>query len=402
MKTAVIISEYNPFHTGHEYQIEKIREDLGADTAVVSIMSGNFVQRGDVAVMDKHERARLAVLSGVDLVLELPFPYSMGSAEFFASAGVSIANAIGVADHLSFGSECGDAERLRAVAKNTLSPEYNAELARMIDAHTNDSTGYPALCELAYKSIFGEDLGIDFSPNNILAIEYLKALILSESPIMPHTVKRLGSDHKAVDISEATHQSATAIRSLIFENYNSAAEFIPYSAKSAFFEAFDLGEAPCDAEKLSSAIISYFRLNPYAPCEAHDAGGGLYNRLHKASLEATTISSLTELAMTKKFTAARVRRAMWFSYFGITSSDIRKLPRYTQVLAMNDVGKSILKQIKKVSDFPVLTKPSFSDFGDEETLKQKMRADRADMIFQLTKPIPHPAAFALTSTPFIK
>ncbi len=401
MKTAVIICEYNPFHTGHKYHFDKIREELGSDTAIIAIMSGNFVQRGECAIIDKSVRARCAVTAGADLVLELPFPYSMASAEFFAAAGVQIANEIKLADYLSFGSECGDISALRTVAEAMLSDRYKSELLKLMSDAEKSNSGYPALSEQAYKNAFGDSIGVEFSPNNILALEYLKSLMLTKSSISPHTVKRIGADYNDSEIVEKAHQSASAIRILMKDSINSALDYIPDICKSAMLEGIEAGELPCDGERLSSAVISFFRLNPTTANDIHDAVGGLYNRLHKASLEATTISSLTNLAATKKFTMARVRRAMWFSYFGVTSSEMRSLPRYTQALAMNDVGKALLKRIKKISDFPILTKPSFSDFGDEEAARQKKAADRADMLFQLTKPKPHSAAFALITTPFI-
>ena len=124
MKTVLIISEYNPFHKGHKYQIDDIRKNFGKDTAIIALMSGSYTQRGDVAVMDKFLRAKSAVLEGVNLALLLPFPYSCSSAEFFATAGVSIANSLGIVDVLAFGSECGDVNKIVTVAKNMLSEKF--------------------------------------------------------------------------------------------------------------------------------------------------------------------------------------------------------------------------------------------------------------------------------------
>ena len=140
MKTVAIISEYNPFHNGHLYHTQKIREEFGEDTAIIAIMSGNFVQRGEAAIIEKWDRARIAVDCGVNLVLELPFPFSMASAEYFAKAGVCIADSVGVVDAISFGSESGSIDELCTAAENILSPEFDDEIKRL--TKDNTSMGY--------------------------------------------------------------------------------------------------------------------------------------------------------------------------------------------------------------------------------------------------------------------
>ena len=185
MTTVAIICEYNPFHRGHEYQIKRIREDFGEDTAIVCIMSGNFTQRGEIAFMPKGERAKCAVLGGANLVLELPFPFCSSSAEYFAKSGVKIADSLGCVDYLSFGSESGDIDALCNAAKIYLSDEFKEAFAALPDK----ALGYPVKCELAYRQI-ASDSELEFTSNNILAIEYIKALIESGSKIKPHTVLR--------------------------------------------------------------------------------------------------------------------------------------------------------------------------------------------------------------------
>ena len=401
MKTVAIIAEYNPFHTGHEYQVKKIHEEFGEDTRIVAIMSGNYTQRGDIAIMDKSTRAKAAVLSGVNLVLELPFPYSMSSAEFFAKSGVKIADSLGVIDYLSFGSEIGDIDALVRISENMSSSEYKAALSEKQKSDTAKELGYPRLCESVYNSVFPKE-DFTFTPNNILGVEYIKAILSIKSRIKPHTVKRVGASYSELEITEDEFQSASAIRDEIFKKNNSATKYIPQNAISAITEAYELGEFPCDAHKLSAAVIANFRLNPEpAFPDIHDAGGGLYFRLQKASISASDINSLTVLADTKKYTTSRIRRAIWYSFFGVTSSSVKELPAYTQILAMDKVGKTILKDIKKVSDFPVLTKPSSVESLPDAALHQKMLADKADAVFQLTKPKATPGNLALKTTPYI-
>lgn len=401
MKTVAIIAEYNPFHTGHKYQIDKIREEFGQDTRVVAIMSGNYTQRGSIAIMDKSTRAECAVRCGANLVLELPFPFSCSSAEFFAKSGVYIASRLGAIDVLSFGSELGDIDQLKTIAQNMQTQAYRDTLSDLITSSENKKEGYPALCEKAYKHLFGEELSSDFfTPNNILAIEYIKAIISLGANIEAHTVKRVGADYSNGKISDTTHQSATAIRNLMHENFDSAIRYIPNAAQNTVLKAYINKQAPCVEDKLSTAIISYLRLNS-PTVNIHDADGGLYNRLQNSSFEASTISKLTEIADTKKYTSARIRRAIWYSFFGVTSSDVNELPMYTQALAMDGVGKSILKDVKKMTDFPVVTKPSSYDFLSAAAKRQKEMNDKADSVFELTKPEPPHGNLSLMTSPFI-
>ena len=404
MKTALIISEYNPFHSGHKYQIEDVRKSYGEDTAVIALMSGSFTQRGEIAIADKFTRAECAILGGANLVLLLPFPYSVSSAEFFARAGVEIANNLGIVDILAFGSESGDVATLSEIAKNMLSDDFKVRLEELMKASENKAIGYPKLCEIAYNEIFSSELSSAFfSPNNILAIEYLKALILTNSNIAPYTTKRIGAGYNAEEITNSEHQSASAIRKEFKKDINSALEYIPNSSKKTFLKAYNSMSLPCDEDRLSSAVLSFFRLSsPTDSCNIHDADGGLYNRLITSSFKATSITNLTDLAATKKYTTARIRRAIWYSFFGVTSSEIRTMPKYTQALGMDLIGQTLLKRIKKTTGFPIITKPTATENLDEIALKQKQLSDKADFIFELSKPKSSPAETPLISKPFVK
>lgn len=400
MKTVAIISEYNPFHNGHLYQIEKVREHFGADTAIIAIMSSNFTQRGDIAIMDKWARAEAAVRCGVNLVLELPFPYSMSSAEFFARAGVHIADAIGVVDVLAFGSESGELDILEQTAQNLTSPLLDKEIARLNTQKDTENLGYAEIRELAYKNVFGSVPPIS-SANNILAVEYIKALRASNSAVAPFTIKRTGADYNNNSLSDGNIQSATAIRKLFFEN-NSAVDFVPNSVFECISEQQKAAAFPYDQEKLFSAVVTSFTLNYTDGCDnIHDVGGGLYNRLKNKSLEATSIQSLVELATTKKYTTARIKRGIWYSLLGVTSSDVRALPEYTQVLGLDKVGQALLKKIKKTSTVSILTKPS--DTPLSAIFKaQKELADKADAISQLARPTAGSVGSIYKRTPFVK
>ncbi len=396
MSTTVgIIAEYNPFHLGHKYQIEKIKERFGEDTAVIAVMSGNITQRGEVAIFDKAERAKAAVLCGVNLVLELPFPHCCSSAQFFAEGGVKILDAIGVTDYLSFGSECADIDKLTKAA-DILSEEA------LPHSESRDSVGYAKRCEELYKASACVDENI-FSPNNILGIEYIKAIKKAKSNIIPSTIKRSGDGYSQRS-AESHIASAMAIRELLYDNNNSAFDYMPKEAYNVFNTALTNGLAPCLCQGLDAAVISFLRLNTpkYSGIKIHDTDGGLYNRIQAMSLYADSISSLTELAKTKKYTTARIRRAIWYSFFGVTSSEVKSSPAYTQILAMDGIGAALLKRIKKNSDFPVLTKPSAEDKLNPAALEAKKLSDRVDSVLQLTKPSFVRGDAGLLFTPFVK
>ena len=403
MKLAAIIAEYNPFHNGHKYQIDKARELLGSDLAIVAIMSGNYTQRGELAIADKAFRAKAAVLSGVNLVIELPFPYSCSSAEIFATSGVHIANSIG-ADYLIFGSECGDIDALEKSAEILCSEEFKKNTDLIKSDKENDALGYPKIMEMAYKKTANSDVEVDISsPNNILAVEYIKAIKLLGANIKPITIKRCGAGYSSSTVlAEESFQSASAIRSLIEAGDESAYDYVPESSQSVLKEAASCGFMPSSIEKISSAIISSFRLSSASDIKIFDADDGLYNRLCKLSIKTNSVTSLASMAETKRHTRARIRRAIINSFFGVTSSLVKELPAYTQVLAMDEIGRRLLKRIKKTTGFTCITKPSaYSDFSDP-VISQKEMSNNADAIYALSLPGEIEGAFHLKFTPFVK
>ena len=403
MTTVAIVCEYNPFHNGHLYQIEAIRREFGEDTRIIAVMSGSFTQRGESAILDKTYRAKCAVLCGVNLVLELPFPFSMSSAEFFSRAAIHIINKIGIVDYVSFGSESGELTELTEYARVTLSDEYNRTLNKLTESCEYANLGYPELCELAYTDTVGSRPALKLTPNNILALEYIKELIRTDSTVKPHTIKRQGASFDEEKIVGSALQSATAIRASVLSGDYSALDYVPKITESVYFDATQNGDFPCSPSRLSTAVISYLRINSSsANVDIHDAKGGLYNRLRNASLEANDFETLISLTETKKYTRARIRRVVWYSFFGVTSSEVVTPPAYTQVLAMDGLGRSCLKEIRKLAGFPIITKPSSTKGLCDIARVQKALSDKADSVFQLTKPTPKSAAFSLTVTPFVK
>ena len=404
MKVVAIIAEYNPFHNGHKYQIDEIRRILGEDTAIIAIMSGNYTQRGEIAIADKTERARAAVLCGINLVLELPFPFSCSSAEFFANSGVKIANDLGIVDYLAFGVEGNDTDKLTAIFDGMASSEYDDMLITLSRSERGASLGYPELCQTAYNMLFDERLGRDFfTPNNILASQYVKALRLFNSDIKILPITRLGAGYSEGFKPETPLQSATYIREGVFSGDASALDYTPDLAKNIYSELLQHGRMPADISALDNAVISYFRLNPPSEkTEFFETLGGLYNRLYTTSLKTESVKSLILETQTKKFTTARIRRAILYSYIGVTSSDIKRGPLYTQALAMDSLGCELIKKSKKVSRIPIITKPaSYKDMG-EDIVKQRELSSRADAVFALTFKRPYPASYEVTFTPFVK
>ena len=399
-----IICEYNPFHNGHLYQIDKIREEFGEDTNIIAVMSGNYVQRGGVAIADKGLRAKCAVMSGVNLVLELPFPYSMASAEYFAKAAIHILDSIGCVDYVSFGSESGDILSLTKTAEIMLSSNFTDMMDELCGDSEMRKLGHAALCEIALKRLTHGDIeDVSLTPNNILAIEYIKAIITLKSNMKVHTVKRAFNSFSDDTFVTGNIQSATAIRNSIERKDISALEFIPNITKNIILEAISDGDFPCENERLSTAVIASLRLNSSLDCEdIHDTNGGLYNRLKDLSFKANSIESLICSAESKNFTKARIRRTLFYSLLGVTSSQFKDLPAYTQLLAFDLRGRAMLRTIGKQSHFPILTKPSDTSKLSSLAVSQKMISDKADSIFQMSKPMPKDGNSALRFTPYVK
>lgn len=397
MKNVAIVSEYNPFHRGHAYQIQKIRDEFGADTRIIAIMGGHFTQRGEVAVADKYLRARAAVDTGISLVLELPFPYSSASAEVFAKGAVSIADALGGIDILSFGSECGDVERLSRVAGRINSKDFQEAFEK-----ANSKDGYARAMEQTYITLYGtEDAQVLSSPNNILAISYLRALDDLKSEIKPHTVRRAGS---YADLSmSAPFPSAAAIRSaLSTDGFASVRDAFPEQTKSLWENAYEKQLFPTDPLRLSNALLAFLRIYPSQRKPIAEASDGLAERLCRLSHTVGSMAELYEAAATKHYTNARIRRAAWNLFFEVTSFEEKRPPLYTQLLAMDADGRNFLSEIRRRKRIPILTKPADYTQLPAEARAQAEKSFRADSIFSLALPLSPSADAFLRCTPYYK
>lgn len=336
MKTYGIICEYNPFHNGHIRQIEETRKH-GA-THIVAIMSGNYVQRGDVAIIDKFKRAQIAVNNGVDLVVELPVVYSLASAEMFARAGVMMLGALGCVDGISFGSECGDIEILKNAAMATFSAGTPEKLKPLLE----QGMSYPQALQQSVAFEYGPMVaGVFDEANNTLAVEYLKAMKVLGIDMDTFTVKREGAAHDGDECSE-TIASGSKLRQMI-EDGEDISKFVPEDMAKAAQE-YDDNENLAYFDNLERQFMYILRsANSQYIAETPDVAQGLENRILQAGKAAVSLDSFLEMVNTKRYTYAKFRRILLNMYLGIKSTDLQIPPPYGRILAFNDKGAEIMK-----------------------------------------------------------
>lgn len=376
MNAAGIIVEYNPLHMGHVHLLRQTRRILGEDTAILCCMSGDFVQRGDFALLRRQARAKAAVQSGADLVLELPLPWAVSSAEGFARGAVETLLSTNVLTHLAFGSECGDGAALQRVAAALQSEEFPALLRQ--ELKVGDS--FAAARERAVgKRLSPEDAALLQSPNNILGIEYCKALLDCKSTVEPLTIRRFGAAHDAKE-AQGTIASASAIRTLLKEGEQALSLMAP-AMKEAYLEEKAAGRAPVLWQNSERAILARLRSMRREEFAALDQGKeGLYNRLYEASRTAAGVEELLAAAKTKRYAYARLRRMVLWAYLGLKPAEIPQHPVYLRPLAMNDRGRAVLAKMRKEAALPILTKPAdVRRLGPEAQRLFAMEAAAADL-----------------------
>lgn len=368
MKTAGIIAEYNPFHNGHQYQLDQLRARTGADYIVVA-MSGDFVQRGEPALYDKYTRTRMALTAGADLVLELPAAFATSSAEDFAACGVALLDQLGVVDLLCFGSECGETAPLGTIAR--LLAEEPAEFTELLKERLRLGDSFPSAREWAVQewlnqAIPGPHASADgnavtaallSSPNNILGIEYMKALLRRNSRIQPYTIARSGQGYNEAEPVPGGHfASATAIRKAVHEGNTAYAESqMPLACHNA---------VPVFPDDLS--VLLNYRLLELAQAGRElsvfsDVSPALADRMQNQLLQ---FSSYTERIMqlkTRQYTYTRISRALLHIVLGITASQIAQYRRndyapYARILGFRRDAAPLLAQMKKNSSIPLITK----------------------------------------------
>ncbi len=337
MKICATIAEFNPFHNGHGYLLNAFKHDY--DGTVV-VLSGNFVQRGAPAIYNKFTRAKAAVANGADLVIELPVIYSLASAEFFATGAVKILNGTNCIDALFFGSESGDIDSLSSVAR--LSLNETEDFKTILKEKLSSGLAYPkALSETFIASGFDEQL--ISKPNNILGIEYIKALLKTNSAVTPLTIKRFGASHDS-SIASNSIASASHLRTLI-EKGSFTKNFMPYFPYPApVFEKYY-----SDIILYTLKAATFDELTKISDCNPEIA-----SRFISAS-NLTDVSEIVNYVKTKNITESRIRRIMWNLVLKNTISPSTD-PTYIRILAQNKRGSEIISHMKATATLPVIQK----------------------------------------------
>lgn len=361
---AGMITEYNPFHLGHQYHIDETRRRLNAD-AIVAVMSGAFVQRGEPALLDKWSRASAAVQGGADLVIELPALFAVSSAEYFATAGVHLLSQLGLVDVLSFGSECGSLDALKASALSISHLDAHWKTARK----SHPELSYPAL-----KAKILSEAGRESAetPNDILGIEYLKAIEALGVSIKPFTLQRAGHGYHDLSLEQAhpdkVFSSASAIRRALLSGMplSSVAEAVPPQTLEALKKAS--GSFPDQHKRFEWLRYRLLLHTPESLSQIHDMEEGLPERILAAAKSATDYETLVTAIKSKRHTRSRVERVLAKILLDLPKSRIGQnreiLPAYLRVLAFNDRGRGLLNRARKTSGLPVLTRVSPHDLKD--------------------------------------
>jgi predicted nucleotidyltransferase len=364
---AGIVVEYNPMHNGHLFHLEQTKKMTNCDS-IVAVMSGNFVQRGEPAFINKWARTKMALMGGVDLVLELPLIYSISSAEGFAFGAISTLDKLGVVDYVCFGSETGDIIILNFIA-NILSQEpasfksfLQNELKSGISfpkARQNALTNYIITNNFANVNPNIAELAVQ-SSNNILAIEYIKALIKISSNIKPITINRVSNNYNDVKLT-GNISSATSIRHGYINNLNISAA-LPDYANAIIDDEIANGRGPVNLDNFSDIILYKIRTSDENFLKSLlDIEVGLNFSLKKAAEDSKTVTELLEKLKNKRYTKTRLQRILLYALLDITSDNSKKIksePDYIRVLGFNSKGKAILNQIKKDCSVPIISSPS--------------------------------------------
>lgn len=366
MRVVGLIAEYNPFHNGHKYHIEKAKEFANADFAVV-VMSGNFVQRGTPAIIPKHLRAEAALKSGADLVIELPVCYATGTAEQFSYGAVSLLDKLGCVDAICFGSECGDIEPLKSLAK--ILCDEPSEYKENLQFNLRSGMSFPLARQKAIQAVCDSSHLTELleQPNNILGIEYLKALYRLKSEIEPLTIQREVSRYHDTKLQEQ-FSSASALRHTI-ENDCFASLYgqIPSDCMSILEDGYKVRYPVCAND--FSLLLKYKLLNETSVSliEYADVSEELANRIFNRLNDYVSFEQFCELLKTKEITYTRISRALIHILLGVKKSDYDEI-KYARVLGFRSSSSVLLSELKKSSSIPLLSK-----LGKNDTLSDSTR-----------------------------
>ena len=348
-----IVAEYNPFHNGHLHHLIESKNLTNSDYTI-AVMSGNFTQRGEVSIIDKWSRAQMAIENGVDLVIELPTIYAISSAENFASGAIKLLDSLGIVDFVSFGSECNNISILSEVTDVLTNepPEYKTLLTHELSR----GVSFPKARERAlmmYLNNIRKYANILSSPNNILGIEYLKALDKQNSKIQPITIKREGSAYNDDSIPlNSKFASATSIRNLCQSHDISILQkFMPESSFSILKDCLENGHLVRNVAEFDKLIIFTLRkMSTDEIADLPDVSEGLEFAIKSAVNQCNTTAELLSIINTKRYTQTRLKRILLYALLGITKKDMqisKSIKPYIRILGFNDKGRELISQISK-------------------------------------------------------
>ncbi|MBP3931541.1 MAG: nucleotidyltransferase [Peptostreptococcaceae bacterium] len=388
MKIVGLVVEYNPFHNGHLYHLNKSKEVTNA-THSIAVMSGNFLQRGEPALFDKYTRAQIAVSNGVDLVVELPSLFACQSAEIFSHGAVTLLNSLNCIDSICFGSEEGDIQILYQIA--SILTNEPIQFKNILKAYLDEGLLFAVARSKALYDYISSNNLLDIpeeklntilnSSNNILGIEYIKSLIRINSNIKPYTITRIKSEYNS-EIISSNICSATAIRKVLKDycELSDISNVVPYhtlyaienSIKKEFNPMFD--EYYFDIIK-QIIVRDINNLNSY-----FDVNEGIENKIYKSVFTSNSLDSLQQDIKSKRYTLTRVKRILNNILLGITKEDMNKVKSisyipYVRVLAFNDKGREIIKQIKLNSDICIVNKFANIDFNSDTLFETLINYD---------------------------
>lgn len=343
-----IISEYNPFHNGHAYQISEVKK-LFDGAKIISIMSGSFTQRGTPSLLDKWTKARLAINGGCDLVLELPFTSAVRSAQDFARGAVRLINKLGIVDAISFGAETSNLRQLQSAAEVFDDKNFSAQ----IKAEMSHGISYAAAVTKILSTATKIDENILRQPNNILAVEYLRTLPKNIQPIL---IPRVGAAYNSLTLNEK-FSSATAIRQAVQQKLPDW-EKISKSVNKKVLAELQAAKFPDEEFLLRPLLTKIFTTSPENLRKIYGMHEGLEYRLINAAKSAKTFDEFLKSVSNKRYQISRIKRLLLHLMMNLTEEKVFELQDadFVRVLAFNDVGKILLKEIRKVSNLPIITK----------------------------------------------
>lgn len=373
-----IVAEYNPFHNGHLYHLTESKRQVHADYSVC-VMSGNFTQRGDTAIVDKWSRTEMALKNGIDLVIELPLVYSISSAENFAYGSMNILDKLGIVDYVSFGSEVGDLETLYSIAEILCNEPK--EYVSLLNHELSKGVSYPKAREkalLMYLNDIRKYANVLSNPNNILGIEYLKALIQLKSHLKPITIQRKNVDYNSKSINNG-FASSTAIRKII-NNPSSLSKVVPEETFSIICNKVKHGQIVNGLATFEKEILYKLRTMSIEDiANLPDVSEGLEHAIKNAANSCNNIMDLISLVKSKRYTQTRIQRILLYALLDITKQDIgnsKKGVPYIRVLGMTENGKQLLSEIVSSKKLNVITSPKkFMDHSNNKIAKSLFSKD---------------------------